>query len=66
MKCQNIIHLLHPVIAPALHDLAELFEGDPIPEEEEYEDLDGDGDEDKEENKDKGEKKDEDKKENVT
>ena len=25
-------HLLHPVVAPALHELAELFEGDPIPE----------------------------------
>ena len=24
-------HLLHPVVAPALHELAELFEGDPIP-----------------------------------
>ena len=24
-------HLLDPVIAPALHELAELLEGDPIP-----------------------------------
>ena len=31
MRWQDFFHLLHPVIAPALHELAELFEGDPIP-----------------------------------